>query len=132
MITITATTTTSDDLHARNFSDLHKDAYGFRPRGAIWEAWLAMTPAELDSEEARMQRDVETAIEEELANEAANAVSFEAHIGKLMADFSIDRATAIRWDLQALDLTDDIKFYGLDLYRHEYGLGYDYDLHFSL
>ena len=125
MITITSTTTI-DDIHARNFSDLHKDAYGFRPRGAIVDAWLAMTPAELDAEEIRMQAAVEDAMAEEDAREAANAVVFEAYIAKLIADFNIDRATAIRWDIEALGITDDVKAYGMDYYRFEHGLPYQY------
>ena len=28
------------------YSDLYKDVYGFRPRGAVWEHWKNMTPAE--------------------------------------------------------------------------------------
>jgi len=125
MITITSTTTI-DDIHARNFSDLHKDAYGFRPRGAIVDAWLAMTSEELDAEEARMQTAVEDSMAEEAAREAANAVAFEAHIAKLMADFNIDRATAIRWDIEAVGLTDDVQIYGMSAYVYEHGLPYQY------
>jgi hypothetical protein len=127
MITMTKDATKYDAIHARNFSDMHKDAYGFRPRGAIVEAWLAMSPWELDAEEARLQREIEISIEEDARAEAAAALRFEAHIGKLMADFSIDRADAIRWDIEACDLTEDIKFYGMSTYAYEHGLAYNYN-----
>jgi hypothetical protein len=73
-----------------------------------------------------MQADIESSIEAETANEAANAVAFEAHIGKLMADFGIDRETAIRWDIQALGITEDVQVFGMCVYGYEHGLPYGY------
>lgn len=112
--------------NVRDLSDMHKDAYGFRPSPDQWARWNTMNNAQLNAEEASLAEAIGAAIAEEAENEAAATVSFETHIGKLMSDFRIDRATAIRWDLEALDITDDVKVYGMDLYAHEYGLPYRY------
>ena len=96
------------------FSDMHKDAYGFRPRGhAFYNA---------DTTDAVKQRiwdavceDVEAAIERENNERDAAQIAWEDRIAKLCADHNIDRATAIRWDMDAEDAkngdTFDIGFY---------------------
>ena len=84
------------------FSDMHKDAYGFRPRNhRFYDA---------DTTDAEKQRiwdavceDVEEAIERENNERDAAQVAWEDRIAKLCADHNIDRATAIRWDIDAED-----------------------------
>jgi hypothetical protein len=107
-------------------SDLHKEAYGFRPGPAQYARWKAASKEELLAEEAYLLEAGQIAIREEAENEAGAAVRFEAHIGKLMADHRIDRATAIRWDIAACGLEEDVKVYGMDVYRYEHGLAYGY------
>ena len=112
--------------NVRDLSDMHKDAYGFRPSPEQWERWNTMNNAQLDAEEADLQEAIQIAIREEAEAEAGAVVAFEAHITKLIADFGIDRATAIRWDLEAVGLTEDVKAYGMSAYAFEYGLPYGY------
>jgi hypothetical protein len=121
-MTTTATLTAND----RCLSDFHKDAYGFRPSPAQYARWATMTDAELDAEEASLQAAIEASIREEIEAENAAAVAYEAHLAKLQANYGIDRATAIRWDIESLGIGDDIKVYGMETYCYEHGLATDY------
>lgn len=110
--------------HDRCFSDLHKDAYGFRPGPHQFELWNSMNDEQLDAEEAYLYQAIQQSVREEEEAERRAAQQFEAYIAKLMADHSIDRATAIRWDMEA----EDVQGYGLDGYRYAHGLPYRYQL----
>lgn len=82
------------------FSDLHKDAYGFRPRGH-WFYDERCTP---EDKQAIWDRTIEY-LDAEIAHrkeEQARAVAaFEERIVGLIACGAGDRANAIRWLLQA-------------------------------
>jgi len=92
-------------------SDLHKEAYGFRPGQGWWAAWNGMDDQGRQEEWDRLGRaaDEETA-REHAAQQRAEA-RWAAHITKLMADNAIDRATALRWDMAAMDCDGDTGFY---------------------
>ncbi len=79
---------------ARNiYSDYHKEAYGFRPRGDISHMSLA------DFEEDFNSFDSIIAAEREYQNECENAAikAFEAAILNVIAAGAGDRSSAIRW-----------------------------------
>lgn len=108
-------------------SDLHKDAYGFRPSQGTWARWKAMSEAELTAEWDRLCRDLDAEVDRENAAFAAAEVAFEAHIAKLTADYGISRETAIRWDMDAMGIdAEDTQFYGMDWYGHHHGLRMNY------
>lgn len=50
-------------------SDLHKDAYGFRPSSAWWVEWNSMSSDEKQETWERIERASDRAIEEELRRE---------------------------------------------------------------
>lgn len=82
------------------FSDLHKDAYGMRPR---WHRFY-----EEDTTDAERQqfwdwaiRDLEIRIEEDRRLEEEAVARFEAQVVSNLEMGAADRATAIRWILQA-------------------------------
>jgi hypothetical protein len=85
--------TYSDDC----FSDLHKDVYGFRPRGALMQEWEDRTP--------RQKQELWNALCDELeennkAEKAAKEVAiekFEARIQDVIGLGAGDRKTALRW-----------------------------------
>ena len=85
--------TYSDDC----FSDLHKDVYGFRPRGALMQEWEDRTP--------RQKQELWNALCDELAdNEKANRKAeeeavdrFEARVQDVIGLGAGDRKTALRW-----------------------------------
>lgn len=92
-------------------SDMHKDARGFRPRGAeFWAAVYRMTGAEFEAMRAGLQAEIEESIKLELDAEARAVAVFEKRIAQLAAVLEIARETAIRWDKQAMD-SDDESYY---------------------
>ena len=105
------------------FSDLHKDAYGFRPRThefydatparkqEIWNQALAALKASMDEEKQRK----DAAVKE-----------FEGEINGYMQKYEADRATAIRWILQARP--HDVDMAGIDgsFMCYLMGLPYEY------
>jgi hypothetical protein len=101
------------------YSDLHKDAYGFRPRN--WDAIRSWSPAEFEAACIRAVNDLDHAIEAEKRTQAAAAVAFEATVARLIAAGAGDRATAIRWLADAADAGDDL---GYLEYAHNLPYGY--------
>lgn len=76
------------------YSDFHKDAYGFRPRGVDTSTW---TLEDFDREFAVFARVCE---ENRIAQEAAEmaaSVRFEQRVEDLLQSGAKDRATALRW-----------------------------------
>ena len=106
--------------------EAHRDAYNHRPLPSTIAAWKAMSDIELSRECDIMSNDVHNAIEDQRQQESNAAIIFESHITKMMNDHNIDRETAIRWDIDALGITEDVKHYGMDYYAHHHGLYYLY------
>lgn len=101
------------------FSDLHKDACGFRPSQAFW-GWIQTATddekqAEWDSLIATMERRMDD--EAEMEREAI--ASFEAAVLTTIANGAKDRATAVQWLMDA-ELEDYFKG---DVEHFEYRLG---------
>jgi hypothetical protein len=92
-------------------SDLHKDAYGFRPGAGWWAQWQAMDDAGRQAEWDRLINASEESVELERQAEAAAMGRWDAHIAQLMADNGVDRATALRWDMQAMNANGDEGYY---------------------
>jgi hypothetical protein len=81
-------------------SDMHKDAYGFRPRNINYAAF---TDAELDAEADRLQEVIEESIKLEAVREEADLEAFGALIKKTIALGAGDRETALRWIVEGAD-----------------------------
>jgi len=84
-------------------SDLHKEAYGFRPRGYDF---AAMSDDDLFALADKWSADADRAYQEELAAEQARVDDLNATIDEMIALGAGDRATAIRWLVDAEDLDD--------------------------
>ena len=103
-----------------NFSDCYKEIYNFRPSAYYdspeWNdaAWLKEQLAKLEDHAAR-----ELSYQESL--EAKAIESFEKKVCDIIATGAKDRATAIRWFLDANDATDDP-----EILTYKLGLPYDY------
>ena len=106
------------------FSDLHKDAYGFRPRGHRFydasttdderqQMWDAVC-VDLDAEMHRQELEHMAAIQH-----------LEANVQRNMELGAPDRETAIRWVLQSLDLSEMDLQYGGSYVCYELGLPFD-------
>jgi hypothetical protein len=85
----------------QHYSDLFKDVHGFRPR--------SLTP---DTEEALIQgldslsKQLDAQMIEEAAEQQDAIIHFEAELTHLMSIGAPDRATALRWMLDANDSGD--------------------------
>ena len=84
------------------FSDMYKDAYGFRPRGhEFYEA----TPERKQEIWDSVYADVEREIEREALAKIEAVVAFNREVDQTISYGAGDRATALRW------MTQDSKFY---------------------
>ena len=90
-----------DFIEAHLFSDLHKDTFGFRPNAYQYEIWMAMSEAELEAEYNDMCDAHEAELVRYQAAQHAAVERFEALIAMLLATGAADRATAIRWAMDA-------------------------------
>lgn len=93
-------------------SDLHKDAYGFRPRETFWHNWDLSTMDEKQAIWDGLLRAAESSIKEEEADEAAAAAEFESQVAKNIELGAVDREAAVRWIIDSLDLTAQDRMYG--------------------
>ena len=91
------------------YSDFHKDAFGFRPRGINYAEF---TLAELEEDFDRFQEVCEeNEAQEKRANEYAIA-EFEKQVQSVIEIGAGDRETALRW---IMDSYDDCDFdYGVE------------------
>lgn len=89
---------------ARIVSDLHKDAYGFRPSQGWWQSWNVMTEDQKQAEWNTLLSAMESELQMERERDTRNAEAFESRIEATIAVGASDRVTAIRWIIQGLDL----------------------------
>jgi len=82
-------------------SDMYKDAFGVRPHGMFNEYSEQELLAEID----RLQVEVEDAIEHEQKTDALLITRFNDEVATFIQQGAANRSTAIRWMLQAHDLT---------------------------
>ena len=82
------------EQYACQFWDMHKDAYGFRPRGIDTSSWT-----EADFEREFFQLSVTIAEEDRIRKEAEEkaAHDFEMRILSLQMTGATDRDMALRW-----------------------------------
>jgi len=86
------------------FSDLHKDAFGFRPRGhefydASADRKQVIWDATCDALDAELVRECRCALDSQR--------KWEAKIAKFIELGAPDEATAIRWDMDANGIEAD-------------------------
>lgn len=91
------------------YSDIHKDALGFRPRD--WQEVTLKPTAELIEDIEYYSKVADEEIERERQNEADAKLRWDTHIQGIMRDNSVDRATALRWDMDAMGATGDVGYY---------------------
>lgn len=91
------------------FSDMHKDAYGFRPRS---HEFYDATPARKQEIWDSVYADVLAEIDREAQREAADLKEFESQINLRIALGAGDRETALRW------MTQGEEFYNEQCVEH--------------
>lgn len=111
---------TLSDMDASNYSDLHKDVYGHRPRGY---SNMFASQEEFDSEYAYLLKCLEEVMERETQQQQKNCATFEAVVANVQSLVQgATRQDAVRYMMQQLDC----EMYGYDYVDFEYGLPYGY------
>jgi hypothetical protein len=102
-------------------SDLHKDAFGFRPSELFREEWIGANEAQKQEIWDSLERALEVSMEIERENEQRAIDRFEALVRVNIDAGAKDRETALRWIMDASRANGDWEFL-----CWEYGLPYRY------
>jgi hypothetical protein len=105
------------------FSDLHKDVYGFRPRGH-WFYDANTTDQERQEEWDYLCKRLGEQIEEENAAKAEALKKFYARVEELKRSGAKDDQQAIKWIVQSLNPSKNDLWYGGDWVCYELGLAF--------
>lgn len=82
------------------FSDLHKDVYGYRPRGAVMEEWNSRTPRQKNELFNALCDELEEVTRDEKRQADRNLFEFTGQIMDMIELGAKDRETALRWMTQ--------------------------------
>lgn len=108
----------------RIVSDLHKDAYGYRPSTYWWSEWMVMTDDEKQETWDDLLVDLEISIKEEKDRHTAAEIAFGRLIAKNIQLGAANDQTAVRWILDAENLSDVDRMYGSDYVAYLFDLPY--------
>ena len=92
-------------------SDLHKDAFGFRPSQAWFAQWNSNTDAEKQVEWDSLIKAMEASFVEEGAREARAVTEFEILVAKTLASGAESREDALRWIMQGSEADGDWEYF---------------------
>lgn len=106
-------------------SDLHKDAYGFRPSESFYYRWNSSTEAEKQAIWDGLLVALASEIAQEEAERAAAVARFEAQVAENIKLGAQDRETAIRWLVDSLELDEHDLAYGGDYVTYRLNLPYE-------
>ena len=101
------------------FSDLHKDARGFRPGATQFNVWNDSTPADKQRIWDNLLNEMDQRFQEEKDAQAQASHDFEFRVQDLMLSGAKDRTMAIKWLHEAFDTNGDTNYL-------EYHLGLPY------
>ena len=106
----TATVVEYSDIreeYISQYSDMHKDAYGFRPRFD----YLDWSLADFETEFEHLGRVIDQRIAEDNAAYDAAALRFESRVESTIALGAGTRENAIRWMMDADNASGDIQYF---------------------
>jgi len=105
-------------------SDLHKDAYGYRPSSYWWSSWMSSTDDEKQETWDNLLVELDRSIKEEKDRHSAAEAAFARLIQSTINYGARDEVTAIRWILQAKNLSEFDLSYGSDYVAFLFDLPY--------
>lgn len=108
------------DILFSTISDTFKEINGVRPR---FYNVKEMSIAELDAEVESLCREADAHFEQEQKLQEEDTVMFEARIAIMMKDHGISRNTAIRWEMEAYELSPT-KLWDIEEYCYHLNLAY--------
>ena len=112
--------TYSDDI----ISDLHKDAYGFRPSQRFFDDWAEYTPAEKQECWDMLCEEMERSMKEQEADEAAALVEFRKQVAATMQFCNCNWKKAVEF-LAVAENNDVDCDQDFDYFLWNQGIGYN-------
>jgi len=112
-------------------SDLHKDAYGYRPTSVFWIDWNNGSDSYKQKMWDYLLEDLDAELARERDEQALAVFSYETQIANNIALGAADRATAIRWMMQSMELGENDLYYGGSLVCYKLGLPYHMETEFD-
>lgn len=113
-------------------SDLHKDAYGFRPSSYFWDSWKRSNSDEKQRIWDGLLADLDAEIERD-RNAKLQAISeFEGMVENNLQHGARSREDAIRWIVQGLGLDEMDLRYGGSRVCYELGLPFEMGKEFDV
>ena len=109
---------TTVEQYACQYWDMHKDAYGFRPRGIDTSSW---TEADFEAEFKVLGEAIDREEIARKASEAEAVTKFEQHVTNTICMGAGTREVALRWIMDASGANGDWEYLCYDL-----GLPYHY------
>jgi len=91
-------------------SDLHKDAYGFRPNQIFWHEWNSTNDDGRQHIWDNLLVSLNAEMERERRAEQQAISRFEALVTKTIAAGARNRETALRWIMDSSDCNSDWKY----------------------
>jgi len=117
---MTVTTYTYDD---QTVSDLHKDAYGFRPGAVFMQAWKGMSPDAKQGMWDFLCSELEREMEQEKLAQLRSYELWVYLMTKTAKEKGVTFAEAVRQDVAEADVNGDYGYYCF-----QNGLSYDQEL----
>jgi hypothetical protein len=105
-------------------SDLHKEAYGFRPTASFWSTWESSNDDQKQSEWDDLICAMEESMEQEKEQQAQALVNFRKLLKTTMTTCNVDWKNALRILMEAdTEFTKDSQEFDYFLWSHD--LGYE-------
>jgi hypothetical protein len=82
------------EQYACQYWDMHKDAYGVRPRGIDTTSW---TEADFEAEFVILAKTIDANYKVQLEQEEKSTIAFEMRVQDLLMSGAKDYAMALRW-----------------------------------
>ena len=105
-------------------SDLHKDARGYRPDEYFWEEWTQCGDDTRQSMWDNLLEELAAETARQLDAYARAEIEFHQRVQGTMLAGAADELAAIRWILEAEQLTENDLAYGSDYVAFHFGLPY--------
>jgi hypothetical protein len=121
MLTLSDINTVTNSKDGDIYSDLHKDVYGFRPRGAVFAS-----TEEFDADYVRLVKRLNEQLNEEEIQQGRNFTKFAARVEEtmqLVRGTNRERAIEIIADAEGVS-KDEFDFYGLEILEYRFDLKY--------
>lgn len=112
-------------------SDLHKDAYGFRPTSYFWDNWKSSNDDEKQRIWDGLLVDLNAEIERDRNSKLQAVAEYERMVQHNLDHGAQTREDAIRWIVQALGLDELDLRYGGSRVCYELGLPYEMEKEFD-